>query len=87
MLSVEAQTDTAQNATALAGVVQFIANLTQMHAAENPEAAALMKSLTVAAQGQTVTLALNVPQSQFESLIKSRPKAGVRHRAPRHRTE
>jgi hypothetical protein len=78
VVSAEAQAQTAQDAQGLAGVLQFLVSLAQMHANENPDAAALLKALTVSVQGPIVKIGLSVPYDQFESLIKNRPHAGRR---------
>jgi hypothetical protein len=83
-LNGEAVTATAQDATTLAGVFQFLVSVAQMHATENPDAAALMKALTVSAQGQTVKVALAVPAQQFEGLLRTKSKS---HATPRKRLE
>jgi hypothetical protein len=78
--TAQAQTDTAQNATALAGVVQFLANMAQMQAAsQNPQAAAALQSLTATASGTTVTVNLSVPEDQFQQLVRSGPNAAHPH--------
>lgn len=79
--TAQAQTDTAQNATALAGVVQFLANMAQLQAAnQNPQAAAALQSLTATASGTTVTVNLSVPEDQFQQLVHPQVKAAHPHR-------
>jgi hypothetical protein len=73
VVTTQAQTDTAQDATALAGILQFVANLAQTQATQNPAAAALLKSLTVTAQGSTVNLGLSLPEAQIEQVV---PRSG-----------
>jgi hypothetical protein len=77
-LTAQAQTDTAENATNMAGALQFLANLAQMQTAQNPQAGALLKSLTVAAQGVNVNIGLSLPADQFEQLAKPKPAARAR---------
>jgi hypothetical protein len=68
--TAQLQTDTAQNATALAGVIQFLSNMAQLQdASKNPQAAAALQSLTVTASGNSVTVALNLPEDQFQQLL------------------
>lgn len=74
-LTAQAQTDTAQNATSMAGALQFLANLAQMQTAQNPQAGALLKSLTVTANDVYVNIGLSLPADQFEQLAKPRPAA------------
>jgi hypothetical protein len=79
-VAAQAQADTAQNATALAGVLQLLANLAQAQAAQNPGAAALLKSLTVTAQGNTLKIAMSLPEDQLQQLVKPN---GTALQAPR----
>jgi hypothetical protein len=67
-VTAQARTDTAQNATALAGLLQFAANLAQAQSAQNATTAALLKSLTVTAQGATLNIAITLPQAQLQQL-------------------
>lgn len=78
------QSDSAQDATSLAGVIQFMANMVQLHAAQqNPQAAAALQSLTATAQGNTVTVGLSVPEDQFQQLVQMGPNASRPHRPMR----
>jgi len=79
-LNAQAQTDTPQNATAMAGALQFLANLAQMQTTQNAQAGALLKALTVSADGVNVNIGLSLPADQFEQLAKPKP-ATVRPRA------
>ncbi len=74
--------DTAQNASALAGILQFAANLAQAQSAQNPRAAALLKSVTISAQDKIVNLALTLPMDQVQQLIRPGATNGAR-RLPR----
>jgi len=70
------QTDTAQNATTLVGVIQFLANMAQLQdASKNPQAAAALQSLAVSSSGNTVTVGLSVPEDQFQQLVH--PQAAI----------
>ena len=77
-VSAEAQALTAQDAQGLAGVLQFLINLAQTNSAQNPDAAALLKAVTVSVQGQVVKIGLTVPYDLFENLIKQGPHGGRR---------
>jgi len=79
----QAQTDTAQNATALAGVIQFLANMAQLNSAQNPQASAALQSLTAAASGTTVTVTLSLPEDQFQQLLHPKANVAKPHRAMR----
>jgi hypothetical protein len=73
--TAQAQSDTSEDATALAGLLQLLGNLAQMQTAQNPGAAAFAKSLTVTATGTTVNISASVPEAQFQQLLT--PKAAV----------
>ena len=77
--TAQAQADTAQNATAIAGVLQLLANLAQLQAQQNPQAAALAKSLLVTANGVTVNISASVPADQFQQLLQPNGKAVQPH--------
>jgi hypothetical protein len=75
-VTAQAQSDTAEDATTLAGLLQFVANLAQMQASQNSAAAALAKSLTVSTQGSVVNLSASLPEAQFQQLLT--PKAAAK---------
>jgi hypothetical protein len=74
--AAQAQSDTEEDATGLAGMLQLIGNIAQMQTAQNPNAAAFAKSLTVTAKGTTVNISASVPEAQFQQLLA--PKAVVK---------
>jgi hypothetical protein len=76
VLTAQAQSDTAENAAGLAGLLQLAGNLAQMQAAKNPDAAAFAKSLSVTAQGSTVNISASLPAEMFQQLLT--PKAAVK---------
>jgi hypothetical protein len=78
--TAQAQSDTVENATALAGLLQLLGNLAQMQTAQNPGAAAFAKSLTVTTAGTTVNISASVPEAQFQQLLT--PKAAVKKHVP-----
>lgn len=80
VLSAQLQADTAQNATALANVLQFVVNLGQMQAQQNSEAAMALKSIIVSASGQTVNVSATVPEQQVEAVIQSQAQPKVERR-------
>lgn len=73
----QAQADNAQDATNLAGMLQLVANMLQLQASNNPQAAAIGKALTVSSSGAAVSVSLTLPQDQFQKLLK--PQAAVKH--------
>ncbi|HEY9141322.1 MAG TPA: hypothetical protein VIN93_10540 [Bryobacteraceae bacterium] len=79
VIAAQAQADTAQNATSIASLIQFLVNMAQMKAADQPQVQALAKSLTVGANGTTVNISLTMPAAQFQELLQ--PKAAAHHRA------
>src|ERR1017187_3903780 len=58
VLTGQAQADTAQNATAIAGLIQFLVNMAQLKAADEPQVQVLAKALTVSANGATIKISL-----------------------------
>jgi hypothetical protein len=81
VVTAEAQMDTPQNASAMGDVLKLLVSLAQMQAAQNPDAAALAKSLVVSVQGDTLKVSLSLPQEQIQQLVK--PKAAAATKAPR----
>jgi len=71
-VTAQAQLDTAQNATTLAGLLQLLANMAQMQAEKAPEAAALAKSVSATANGSTVSVTFSMPEAQIQQLVQSR---------------
>lgn len=86
VVTAQAQADNAQDATNLAGMLQLLANMAQLQADKNPQAAALAKNLTVSSSGVNVNVTFSLPEDQLQKLA-SHP-AGAAHRpghaAPRH---
>ena len=83
VFSSEAVCDTAQNATTLGDLVKFMLNMAQMQAAKNPEAQALVNSVTVTPSGTSLKVSASLPQDLFIQLLHPAQKAsGV---APRTR--
>lgn len=78
--AAQAQSDTAENAAGIAGMLQLVGNIAQMQAAQNPSAAAFAKSLNVTSSGSTVTMSASLPEAQFQQLVM--PKAAVKGRQP-----
>jgi len=69
------QVDTAQNATQMANTLQFLVNMAQMQAQNNPQVAALAQGLAIAAQGNTVKISLTLPQAQFQQFLEQHKRA------------
>jgi hypothetical protein len=85
-ISAEAVANSTQNATALADVIHFLANMVQANAPAASAAAitALIQSLNVQTDGSTVKVALAIPEQQLESLVNSEQSA--HHRGSGHAT-
>jgi hypothetical protein len=73
--------DTAQNAAGMAGVLQFAANLAQAQAAQNPQAAGVLKALAISSQGATVNVALSLPMEKVRQMLEP-PAAATSAPAP-----
>jgi hypothetical protein len=71
MLNAQLQADSAQNASALANVLQFLLNLGQMQAQQNSQAAAALKTVNITTSGNMVNVSADVPEAQAESVIQS----------------
>ncbi len=72
-LSGQAVSNSSQNATALADVVRFLVNMVKVNVPASSAAAisTLLQNLSVQADGSTVNLALAIPESQLEDLVRT----------------
>jgi hypothetical protein len=72
-LTGEAVARSAQDATALANVAQFLGNMVQANAPAASAAAitALVQSISVQADGNIVKFALAIPEGQFENFVST----------------
>jgi len=77
VFSGEAQCDTAQNATTLGDMVKLLINLAQMQTGQNANAAALIKSVTVTASGNVVTISASLPEDVFQTMLNAHATAGA----------
>jgi hypothetical protein len=80
VFSGEATCDTAQNAQTLGDLIKLMVNLAQMQASNDPNAAALVKSVTVTPSGNVVKASASLPQDMFIQLIS--PKHSSLRAAP-----
>ena len=79
VFSGEAQCDTAQNAKTLGDMIQLLINMAQMQANLDPTAAALIKSVTVTADGNLMKIQASLPQDVFQQLLQqAHNKPGTR---------
>ena len=78
-ISAQAVANSSQNATALADVIHFLGNMVQANAPAGSAAAitSLVQSLSVQTDGNTVKLALAIPEQQLETLVNSAPHGTV----------
>lgn len=83
VMTADALTATSDDATAIAGVLQFLANLGQMQAQQNAQAAAVLKSLVVTSSGNDVHISLSIPEAQAETALQLKPNATARPRPGR----
>jgi hypothetical protein len=77
VFSGEAQCDTAQNATTLGDMVKLLINMAQMQTGQDPNAAALIKSVTVTASGNVVKISASLPEDVFQTMLHAQKKAGM----------
>jgi len=82
-VTAQAQMDTAQDATTLAGMLQLVANMAQMQTQKAPELAVLAKSLTASASGSTVTVTFSMPEAQIQQLAMSQQQHKVTKTVPK----
>ena len=86
--SGQALADNAQDATNLAGAMQFLVNLAQTQAQQKqPQLAPILQSLTVAASDSMVNFSFNVPEAMAEQAVQAHAQArsqALQH-APRRR--
>jgi hypothetical protein len=74
VFSGEAQCDTAQNSKTLGDMIQLLINMAQMQANLDPTAAALIKSVTVTADGNLMKIQASLPQDVFQQLLQQSHK-------------
>jgi hypothetical protein len=77
VFSGQAQCDTAQNATTLGDMVKLLINMAQMQSGQDPTAAALIKSVTVTATGNTVSVSASLPEDVFQGILQSHKRTGM----------
>jgi hypothetical protein len=84
VLSAVLVADTAQNATALANVLQFLVNLGQMQAQQSSQAAAALKLVIISTTDNKVNVSAQVPETQVEAVVQSTTQPKVeRQQGPR----
>lgn len=76
-LSAEAVAHTEKDAAALADALKFLVNLAGMQSQKSPglDWAALAQSLKLSSESNTVRMAIEIPEADFEKLIQSRGEA------------
>jgi hypothetical protein len=88
VFTAQAQTDSEQNATALANVLQFLSSLAQTQAPPSKaQVGALLQGLAVTSSGNLVNFSLSVAETELEQITKSRRATAPNSagRAPRRR--
>lgn len=70
VLNAQLLANTAPNATALATVLEFLINLGEMQLQQNAQALTALKSVAIAASGNTVTISASIPEAQVEALAQ-----------------
>jgi hypothetical protein len=80
-LTIDATARSPQDATSLEDVVRFFASMLQMQREKDPRAAILANALdnmNLAAQGNTLHLAISIPEKSMEQLAELGPPASHR---------
>jgi hypothetical protein len=83
-VSLQAVTRSDKDATSLADVVRFLAGMVQMQRQSNSQAAVLataLDSMNLQTSGTTMTLALSIPEKDFETLAQNMPKMHAAQKA------
>ena len=75
VLTAQLQTATPQDATALAGVLQFLANLGLMKAQQDAALGTALKTLMFSASGSTVNVSASLSEPEAEALVQFKPHA------------
>ncbi len=72
-ISGELTTQTGQDASSLAGVVQFFLNMAQMHSQEgqNSGLQSLLQTLSVNTDSNAVKVSWKIPETELETLVKA----------------
>jgi len=84
VITGQALTNNAANATALANVVQALATIASMAGTQNPQIASLaqlLQGMKVTTDGTTINLTLSIPETQIETLLnglKNQAKPAMR---------
>jgi len=71
------QSDNAADATQLGNTLQFLVNMAQMQAQNNPQAASLAQALATNTQGATVNITVTLPEAQFQQLVQHQKNAAL----------
>ena len=79
-MSAEAVTETAQDAASLADVIRMLAAFAQLNqsAPNAAQIAAILQSMVVSSNGNTITVQLNIPEDQFEQFSPAQKKRTIR---------
>jgi hypothetical protein len=81
VMTAQLQSDTPQDATALAGVLQFLVNFAQLQAQQkNSQAASALQSVTITTNENVINVSDTVPEAAAESLFPLNPE--IRKQAP-----
>ncbi len=78
VMTAEAVAQSAADAGAMADVIRFLANMTQLQSTKDPKAAALARNLKVSTSGATLNVNLSIPEADLEQLAKPRPRSATR---------
>jgi hypothetical protein len=79
----QATCDTAQNASTLGDMVKLLINIAQMQQTNpDPNAAALIKSVTVTPSGNVLNVSASLPEDVFQQALQPAAKAHMTQRAP-----
>lgn len=70
LVTAEAVTRSAQDATALADVVRFMTSMAQMNEQKNPDFTAILNSLDLKTLNNTMTVSVSIPETRLEEMVR-----------------
>ncbi len=79
VVTAQAQSDNAQDATQMGDALKLLASLAQMQATNDPAAMALLQSLKISTSGNVLNVSISLPEDQLQQIVK--PKANMRRAA------
>jgi hypothetical protein len=70
VINAQLVADTAQDATTLANMIEFLVNLGEIQTQQNANASAALKAVVIATSGSTINVMASIPVAQLEALVE-----------------